>query len=68
MADKQAAALMVIMFLGQRAPNLDRTLDTVLSLKACKRADKGKWANNSIELLSYRIGGDTVVFPEKVPG
>lgn len=63
MADKKPAVLMATKVLGQRTPNLGRALDTLLSLKARKGADNRQWAYNPIELLSYRIGGGTVVFP-----
>ena len=41
MPDKQAAALIAIESLGQRASYLERALDTRLSLDACRRADNG---------------------------
>ena len=41
MPDKQAAALIAIESLGQRASYLERALDTRLSLEACRRADNG---------------------------
>ena len=45
MPDKQAAALIAIESLGQRASYLERTLDTGLSLEAYRRADNGvQWA------------------------
>ena len=41
MSDKQAAALIAVEFLGQRTSYLERALDVVLSLEACRRADNG---------------------------
>ena len=49
MPDKQAAALIAIESLGQRASYLERALDTRLSLEACRRADNGaQWAYEKI--------------------
>ena len=49
MPDKQAAALIVTEFLGQRTGYLERALDPELSLEACRRADNGaQWAYEKI--------------------
>ena len=49
MPDKHAAALIAIESLGQMTSYLERTLDTRLSLEACRRADNGaQWAYEKI--------------------
>ncbi|CAN0290043.1 unnamed protein product, partial [Laminaria digitata] len=47
--DKQTAALISVESLGQRTSYLERALDPVLSLEACRRADNGaQWAYKNI--------------------
>ena len=41
MPGKQAAALIVIVSLGQRRSSLERALNTVVSLEACRRVGNG---------------------------
>ena len=46
MPDKQATALIAIESLGQKTDDLERALDTGLSLEACRMADHGaQWAH-----------------------
>ena len=54
--DEQAAALIAIESLGQRASYLERALDTELSLETCTRADNGaQWAYEKILRLPSAV-------------
>ena len=63
MPEKQAAALIAIEFLGQRTSYLRRTLDTGLSLEACRRADNGGAVSVRENPRAVRRSGGPVIFP-----
>ena len=68
MTNKQAAAFITVESLGQRTSYLQRTLDTVLSFEACRRADNdAQWAYEKVLELPGAAEAQSF-FQEGCPG